>query len=366
MKNNIKKRTRQPVNEPVEFMEYLELLNLLPENLDHFLKDFAELSEQFQINQIELKKYRVENQKRVAEGKELLEPTPEERERILYNPSLSHVKKRYFEFYNTLLPKLKAAISDNWAEGERILNMMAVEQEALDLITSQIKLRDEFRKDFQDWKLTTYDPKLKFSYFKESQDSELSEKELYRRFCYEMKHFGPTIAKYNAAKYQLEMPTINLIFLLPHIPERLYAHRVSAGIERKGFKGFMTQLTEKDGYLDVWGQGLIAVLMKQKFTESPPVEIDRIRRCEFCNKFFYAYINKKRFCSDQCYAADYAQNKRNSTLSLLKKQLKKEKARLEKLSSRLDSDSSLVLDQLEIIKKIENQIAEEKQKNGNL
>ena len=70
MKNNPVTRQRKPVNKPIEFIEHLELLNLLPENLDEFLQNLSEKAERFRNQEKTLKKIRAKNSKRILAGKE--------------------------------------------------------------------------------------------------------------------------------------------------------------------------------------------------------------------------------------------------------------------------------------------------------
>lgn len=373
-----KKGQRKPVNKPVEFIQRLEILNLLPENLDEFLQEFSALTEKFRSQQKTLKKYRAANLKRTKEGKNIIKPTnkkseklsyPDElcaecqelsakkkREKLLY-PYITDIKSLYSNYFETLPTELKKHIElefgNSWEVGEQLLNMLAVERESLELIIYQQKIAKEFKKDFEDWK--------------SNQKTELSEKALYYRFCDEMKHFTPTREKYNAGKYETHIPSINLILLLPNIDQRLFHHRIAAAVERKGFKGFFTHLIAKDGCLDVWAQGLMGILIKQKLTGGAPIEIDRLRRCEFCiDNLVYAYKDNQRYCSANCRSAASAQRNRNSVLSSLQKRLKKATVRLEKLKELLHNNHDLVKEQNQEIEEIQNLVNEEKKKNGNL
>lgn len=344
------KRERKPVNKPVRFIEYLELLNLLPDNLDEFLGSFSVQSEKFQINEKTLGRIRAENSKRKQKGLDYLSLPPEKVKNI-FSPEVRTLEKLYLEYFSTLPEKLKSYMrtfleDTDWRSGERVLNMLAVERDSVDFLISQLELQKEFEKDFEDWKST--------------QDNEISNKELYSQFCGLMKHNLAVQTRYNAKKYELHIPSVKLIFLLPSINERLQYHRIAAGIERKGFKGFLTQLVVNEGFLDVGAQGLIGILIEQKIKGDASIEIDRLRRCEFCSKFVYSYKGNKRFCSEQCYAADYAQKKRNTSFSLLQKKLKKAIARLDSLESRLDPNGETIKEQKKIIDKLQNQINKEK------
>lgn len=355
MKNNTKIRQRKPLNKPVEFIERLELLNLLPESLDEFLQEFSVNAERFHNQQKTLKKYQAENSKRTQAGKEPIRPSPEKLSKILY-PYETELKQLYSEFFKTLPDGLKIYLESrekNWRVGEQLLNMLAVERESLELIIYQQRMVKEVKRDFADWK--------------SAQETKLNDEELYKEFCFLMKCGHPTIAKYNAKKYETHIPGLGIITLLPHIDQRLFYHRVVAGIERKGFTGFFTQLMAKDGNLDFWAQGIIGIIIRQKLTGSAPIEIDRLRRCEFCvNNLVYSYKDNQRYCSPRCRSAASAQRNRNDVLSLHQKKLTKAKKRLEMLKKRLDSNNDLIKEQEQKIEEIHNQINEEKKKNGNL
>ncbi len=111
----------------------------------------------------------------------------------------------------------------------------------------------------------------------------------------------------------------------------------------------------------------MGIIIKEKLTGSAPIEIDRLRRCEFCvQNLVYSYKDNQRYCSPRCRSAASAQRKRNDGLSLLQKKLKKAIARLEMLKKRLDSNSDLIKEQKQKVEEIQNQLNEEKKNNGTL
>ena len=189
--------------------------------------------------------------------------------------------------------------------------------------------------------------------------NDLSDDQLYANFCYLMKHNPTTQDRFDAKKYQYEVPEANLILLLPNIKEALHYERGTAGMKRKGFAGFYTRLAADNGFLDIAADGLIAIVLRQKLNGEPPIELDRLRKCEFCSKLLYAYKGNKIFCSTNCYNAGYQQTQRKGKIGLLKRQLKKAKSRLKNLENRLDGNSNLIREQAEIVQNLEISIEEE-------
>lgn len=336
---------RIPVNKPVEFVERLELLNSLPKNLDSFLQELSDLVVKHYDQQKRRETVRRKNNKRWLNGERLIKLTPE-KQNALEHPYEDELRKLYKNFFDSLPDNLQShlnEVSNNWLAGERLLNMLAVERESLELVVFLEKMDKNFQSDYQDWK--------------KSQDSSKSEGEIFRRFCHEMKHNDTTREKYNAEKYQTKYPGTGWTTILPNFDEGLFLHRIQAGVERRGFKGFLTQLAVKDGALTVWAQGLMGIILRQQLIGSPPIIISRLRRCDFClDKLVYAYTDKKRHCSGKCRSAASASRKRNGEASLLQKQLKKEQSRLERLLARPDKNAFLIKEQELRILEIQEQI----------
>ncbi len=334
--NANKQRIRKPINKPDKFIERLNLLNLLPDNLDDFLRKLSVISEKWvtQIQREKAEKIHIDS----------------------YEENSTHLNaaggKLYFEYLITLPDAVKQYLkNESWQFGERKLNILAVERESIEIIISQRKLCNEFQSDFKKWKT--------------ERPGDLSDKKLYEDFCWLMKTNPPTQERFDAKKYLLTMPGINATFLFPNINEKLHFHRAIAGLERKGFGGFFTRLAAQGDFLDIAAEGIIDILIQQKLNGDAPLELDRLRHCEFCNALIYAYKRNQLFCSSKCYAANYQQNQRNSKLEILKKQLKKANARLGNLQSRLDSNSGLIKDQARRVEEINIQIEAEKL-NGTL
>jgi hypothetical protein len=353
-KGSESERKRNPVNKPEQFIEHLDLLNLLPNNHDKFLRKLSAKSERYINQQERLKEVCAENKDRKEKGLESLQLSSEESAE-LFHPYFAELKKMYADYLDTLPEPLKIYVekrSRDWRFGERLLNMLAVEHESIELIISQRKLSHEFQQDYKVWA--------------SEQISNLSEKELFAEFCDLIRTNRSIQERFNAKKYELEMPEGNMIFLFPNINEKLHFQRGLAGSKRRGFTGFYTRLADNNGFLGIAAEGLIGIILKQNLTGSPPIEIDRLRQCEFCNRLLYAYKGNQKFCSPKCVNASHKELQRNDGLSLLKKKLKKANARLKKLQHTMDDGAGLVTEQIETIKEIEMQIEQEKLENGTL
>jgi hypothetical protein len=373
----IKEKKRKPVNKPEKFIEHLNLLNLLPNNLDDFLRKLSKLAEKERNSAERLSKIRAENAKRIRKGLETLNFSPEKRE-LIFCSYRKNIERLYAEFLETLSPVLKSYIKENcydWRFGERKLNMLAVERQSIETIILRRKSWNEFQRDFQEWKqdkITDFTdrniyPLLPNPMFAPSGNNkpELTDKQLYENFCYLMKHNPATTERFDAKKYEYALPEVNLILQQPDINEALHYERGTAGIKRKGFAGFYTRLAADGDFLGIAADGLIGIVLNQKLNGDAPIELDRLRRCEFCSKFLYAYKGNQIFCSTTCYNAGYQQTQRKGKIGLLKRQLKKAKVRLENAEKGLDSNPNFIKEQTQVVKSLEIEI-EREAVNGNL
>jgi hypothetical protein len=332
---------RQPINKPTKFVEHLELLNLLPENLDESLKEFSRI----------LENGRIQREKEKTEGKQ-----PEQYEKNSFDYA-KEAKAFYVKFRQSLPETLQKALPPvhHWQAGERILNRFAVEREEIDIIISERAREVEFEKDFEQW-------------LADEPASDTPREVLFDTFRREMEHLGKTRERFNAERYEFKLPGFSLIMQTPSVNDRLAFHRAFAGTERIGFNGFHTMPIVKDGKLRADARGLIAILLEQERNNSAPIEVDRLRRCDGCDKFIYAYKGNQEFCSRKCYVTKYRSEVRagSNKLKLLEKDLRKANSRLENLKSRLDAENGLIAEQAKRVEEIEKQIKAEKENNGTL
>jgi hypothetical protein len=145
---------REPKNKPIEFIEHLELLNLLPENLDNELKTLAENSEQLRHYQGLIDRLQRKNLMDRYYGREV-EEIPSEH---YQNSSYYRVKTEeiYNKIFLSLPEKLQNYIREDqhWSVGERFLHLLAFEKESLELIIAQRKFYEEYQKELEEWKKT--------------------------------------------------------------------------------------------------------------------------------------------------------------------------------------------------------------------